>query len=175
MTTLTPIDPAALSRRLKAGDIRLIDIREADEFAREHVADAISIPLSNLEAAHLNLRAGMPVAFTCRTGMRTGANCDRLAAYVSEPAYVLEGGLDGWKKAGLAVTENRKAPLEIMRQVQIAAGSLVVVGAMLAIAVNPAFAWLSAIIGAGLVFAGASGWCGLAKLLSLAPWNRRAA
>ena len=37
MTVLTPIDAQSLSRRLKAGEITLIDIREPDEFAREHI------------------------------------------------------------------------------------------------------------------------------------------
>lgn len=108
MTTLTPIDPATLAQRLKRGEIKLIDIREPDEFAREHIAAAASLPLSGLEAGRLKIRSDIPVAFTCKTGMRTGANCDRLAAHVGEPAYVLQGGLEGWKKAGLAVVASRK-------------------------------------------------------------------
>ena len=173
MTSLTPLDAQSLARRLNAGDLTLIDIREPDEFAREHIAGAISLPLSRLEAGHVALRGVTPVAFTCRTGMRTNSNCDRLAAHVGEPAFVLEGGLDGWKKAGLGTNADRKAPIDIMRQVQIIAGGIVVAGAILALTVNPAFVWLSAFIGAGLVFAGSTGWCGMAKLLSVMPWNRR--
>lgn len=175
MTALTSLDAQSLSRQIKAGEITLIDIREPDEFAREHVAGAVSLPLSRLEAGHVALRGTTPVAFMCRSGMRTQSNCDRLAAHVGEPAFVLEGGLDGWKKAGLATEADRKAPLEIMRQVQITAGGIVVLGAVLAATVNPAFIWLSAFIGAGLVFAGASGWCGMAKLLAAMPWNRATA
>lgn len=174
MTVLTPIDPLALNARLARGDVTLVDIREADEFAREHIGAAISLPLSRLEQARLALEPRDAVVFTCRTGMRTGANCDRLAMHVDRPAYVLEGGLNAWKQAGLATVSDRKAPLEIMRQVQIAAGSLVLLGVALT-AVDPAFVFLSGAIGAGLVFAGATGWCGLAKALAFAPWNRRAA
>ena len=175
MTALSPIDVGTLARRLKAKDITLIDIREPDEFAREHIEGAVSLPLSRLEDGHVALRSNTSVAFTCRTGMRTNSNCDRLAAYVGEPAFVLTGGLDAWKQAGLNTNADRKAPLEIMRQVQITAGSIVVIGAILAALVSPYFVWLSAAIGAGLVFAGASGWCGMAKLLSIMPWNRRPA
>lgn len=175
MTALTPIDAQSLARKLKSRELTLIDIREPDEFAREHIDGAVSLPLSRLEAGHVALRGVTPVAFTCRTGMRTNSNCDRLAAHVGEPAFVLEGGLDGWKKAGLATNADRKAPLEIMRQVQITAGSIVVVGVALAATVNSAFIWLSGLIGVGLVFAGATGWCGMAKLLALMPWNRKAA
>lgn len=173
MTALTPIDAQLLSRKLKSRELTLIDIRESDEFAREHIDGAVSLPLSRIEAGHIALRGTTPVAFTCRTGMRTNSNCDRLAAHVGEPAFVLEGGLEGWKKAGLATRADRKAPIEIMRQVQITAGSIVVLGAILSAAVHPAFIWLSAFIGAGLVFAGASGWCGMATLLGLLPWNRK--
>ena len=175
MTALTPIDAQSLAHNLRSRELTLIDIREPDEFAREHIDGAVSLPLSRLEAGHVALRGTTPVAFTCRTGMRTNSNCDRLAAHVGEPAFVLDGGLDSWKKAGLATKADRKAPLEIMRQVQITAGSIVVAGAVLAATVSPAFIWLSAFIGAGLVFAGSTGWCGMAKLLAVMPWNRKAA
>lgn len=157
MTSLIPIDPATLAQRLKRGEIKLVDIREPDEFAREHIAAAASLPLSGLEAGRLKIRSDIPVAFTCKTGMRTGANCGSLAAHVGEPAYVLQGGLENWKKAGLPVVANRKAPMEITRRVQMIAGSLVVLGAVLAMTADPAFMWLAAIVGAGLVFAGATG------------------
>lgn len=175
MTTLTPIDARSLAAKLKSREFTLIDIRESDEYAREHIDGAVSLPLSRLEAGHVALRGTTPVAFTCRTGMRTSSNCDRLAAHVGEPAYVLEGGLDGWKKAGLATRADRKAPLEIMRQVQIIAGGLVLLGVILSATVNPAFIWLSGFMGSGLLFAGSTGWCGMAKLLSVMPWNRKAA
>ena len=89
-------------------------------------------------------------------------------------AFVLDGGLNAWVKAGLPVVANAKAPLEIMRQVQIAAGSLVLIGVLLGLAVTPAWFGLSAFVGAGLTFAGVTGFCGMARLLMLAPWNRRA-
>ena len=62
-----------------------------------------------------------------------------------------------------------------MRQVQIAAGTLILIGALLGTFVAPAWFGLSAFVGAGLLFAGISGFCGMARLLMLAPWNRRAA
>ena len=116
--------------------------------------------------------AGTDVIFTCRSGMRTATNSARLAAPVDGNAYLLEGGLDNWVRAGLPVEANRKAPLEMMRQVQIVAGSLVLAGALLGWLVSPLFFGLSAFVGAGLTFAGISGFCGMAKLLAFLPWNR---
>jgi rhodanese-related sulfurtransferase len=116
--------------------------------------------------------AGTDVIFTCRSGMRTAANADRLAAPVAGNTFVLEGGLDGWARAGLPVEANQKAPLEMMRQVQIVAGSLVLIGVLLGWLMSPLFFGLAAFVGAGLTFAGISGFCGMARVLALLPWNR---
>jgi hypothetical protein len=89
-------------------------------------------------------------------------------------AYFLQGGIEAWKAAGLTVHANRRAPIEIMRQVLIVAGLIVLLGLALGVTVHPGFFGLSAIMGAGLLFAGSTGWCGLALLLKLMPWNRPA-
>jgi rhodanese-related sulfurtransferase len=167
--SLPTIDVAGARRLLDQGAI-LIDIREADERAREHVPGAHHNPLSRLSAVELG--AATAVIFHCRSGARTAANAQRLGAAAECEAYILEGGIDAWKKAGLPVTVDARQPIEIMRQVQITAGSLVVAGVALGIWVAPGFLALSAFVGAGLVFAGVTGWCGMAKLLALMPWNR---
>jgi rhodanese-related sulfurtransferase len=169
---LTPLSPSDVRERQRGGRALLVDIREADEFARRRIKGALSRPLSAFEAAHLKIEAGEDVVFVCRSGMRTQANCDRLAAAVDGPAFVLDGGVDAWAAAGLPIEENRKAPLEIMRQVQIAAGTLVLLGVALGLVAHPGFFGVAAFVGAGLTFAGLSGFCGMARLLKLAPWNR---
>ncbi|MFX6811627.1 rhodanese-like domain-containing protein, partial [Acinetobacter baumannii] len=85
---------ADVAERLTAGRALLVDIREPDEFARRHVKGALSRPLSAFEAAHLKIEPAQDVIFTCRSGMRTGANCARLANAVDGDAYLLQGGLD---------------------------------------------------------------------------------
>jgi rhodanese-related sulfurtransferase len=159
---------------LAQGRAVLFDIRDPDEFARRHVKGARLRPLATLEADPLTVPKGQQAIFTCRSGMRTAANCQRLAAAVDGEAFVLEGGVDGWAAAGLPLVENRKAPLELMRQVQIAAGSLVLIGVALGFLIHPGFFGLSAFVGAGLTFAGVSGFCGMARLLGAMPWNRPA-
>lgn len=170
---LTPLKPPQVAELLAERRAVLVDIREPDEFARRRVKGALSRPLSAFEKAHLRLGAGRDVVFTCRSGMRTAANCDRLRAAVDGEAFILEGGLDAWTAAGLPVEEDRKAPLELMRQVQIAAGLLVLLGVGLGFWISPAFFGVAAFVGAGLTFAGATGFCGMARLLAGMPWNRR--
>jgi len=174
-TILKPLRPDDAAKRLADGRAVLIDIREVDEFARRRAKGALSRPLSTLDAKGLGLPDAREVIFTCRSGMRTSANGERLVAACGRPAYVLEGGLDAWDRAGLPVEINDKAPLEMMRQVQIAAGSLVLAGVILGLTVSPWFLGLAGFVGAGLMFAGATGFCGMARLLALAPWNRSAA
>ena len=173
MNPLVSLSPADVAARLKARTAVLVDVREPDEHAREHIAGAVTAPLSSFEAANLGLTPGKDVIFMCRSGNRTAGHCDRLAARVDGPAHVLAGGLDAWKKAGLPVKTDTKQPLELMRQVQMAAGGLILVGALLGTLAHPAFWGLSAFVGAGLFVAGATGFCGMARLLAVMPWNRR--
>lgn len=166
---LTPISPEDAQRLIAAG-ATLVDIREADEFAREWIPGAHNQPggaASGGSPAH----AGT-VIFHCRSGLRTLTNASALRACVAGEAYMLLGGIDAWKGAGLPVSANVKAPIPMQRQVMIAAGTLVLLGAGVGQFVHPAGWGLSAFVGAGLVFAGLTGFCAMANLLALAPWNK---
>ena len=59
-----------------------------------------------------------------------------------------------------------------MQQVQIAAGGLVLLGLIMSKLLAPGWIALSWFVGAGLVFAGITGFCGMARLLAVMPWNR---
>lgn len=170
LRTVTPDEAARLLREEGA---TLVDIREPDEHARERIPGARNMPLSRLEEAEASLRQGQPVLFHCRSGARTAGHAARLATTAGTvEACIIEGGLDAWKRAGLPVAADRRQPLELMRQVQIAAGSLVLIGVLLGFLVASWLFGLAAVVGAGLVFAGMTGTCGLARVLRLMPWNR---
>ena len=93
----------------------------------------------------------------------------------SESQPYLEGGIEAWRDAGQPTRKDPRQPIEIMRQVQIGAGSLVVAGYALGMLVHPGFHVVSGLVGTGLILAGVTGFCGMARLLALAPWNRRTA
>jgi len=170
--SLPRISPAKAKDLIEAGAV-LVDIREADEHARSRIPAARHAPLSRLNKLDVDPNASA-VIFHCRGGHRTAGNADRLAQSTDCAVYILDGGIDAWRNAGLPVIENKGQPIEIMRQVQITAGSLVFAGTALGLFVHPAFYALAAFVGAGLIFAGVSGSCMMARLLGLAPWNRRA-
>jgi rhodanese-related sulfurtransferase len=170
----TTITPEAAARMTREDGAVLIDIRDADEYAREHIPGARNVPLGRLDASALAHRAGRLVIH-CQSGARTSAAAGRIAALAGHDAvHLIQGGLDAWRRAGLPVARDHRQPIALMRQVQIAAGSLVLAGVLLGALVAPGFFALSGLVGAGLVFAGISGTCGLAHLLRLMPWNRRA-
>jgi len=165
--TITPHD----ANKAMAKGATLVDIRGPDEHAREHIAGALHVPLDRLEDLP---KVEGPIIFHCKSGMRTQAKEAALRAAAGfTPCHILEGGLEGWRSAGLPTRLDRKQPLEIMRQVQLAAGGLVLLGVLLGFLITPALFGLSAFVGAGLMMAGATGWCGMAKLLQAMPWNRR--
>lgn len=170
--TMTTVTPAEAQRLMRDG-AKLIDIRAPDEHAREHIPGAANVPVAAID----RIDAGdCPVVFHCRSGARTQGNAARLvAAAGGAPCYVIEGGLDAWRRAGLEVKADRGQPLELMRQVQLAAGALILLGVALGFLVSPGFFGISAFVGAGLMLAGATGWCGMARLLRHMPWNRRMA
>jgi rhodanese-related sulfurtransferase len=171
--TLPTITPQDAKRLIDAGAI-LVDIREADEHARERIPGAHHLALSVLDDADLAVHPGRPVIFHCRTGARTLGHAGRLADRVGDvcDAYVIAGGLDAWRKAGLPVVADRRAPLELQRQVQIGAGSLAFTGTLLGLLVSPWFFGVPLFVGGGLMVAGVTGFCGMALLLMRAPWNR---
>lgn len=170
--TLKPLSPQAIRQHLDRGAL-LIDIRSADEYAREHIAQALHVPLERLPEGAAAFDDAKAVIFHCRSGNRTKMNAQMLGACVTCETYVLEGGLDAWKKAEFPVVVDTSQPLELLRQVQIAAGSMIVLGTALGFMVSPWFFMLPGFVGAGLLFAGVSGFCGLARLLMKMPWNRK--
>lgn len=172
--TIGTISPRE-AQTLVAQGAKLIDIRDADEYLHEHIPEAHLAPLPTLEQGSLpaNLRAEQ-VIFHCQSGKRTQNAANKLSA-IAAPAQVwlLEGGIDGWKAAGLPVAKDSSQPLPLMRQVQIAAGSLALLGVILGYTVSSAFFLLSGFVGAGLILAGVTGFCGMARLLDKMPWNHR--
>lgn len=169
--TLRTITPAEARRLIDDGAV-LVDVREADEHARERIPGARNAPLSRLEEATLPT-AGRPIIYHCRSGARTLGHADRLALKAEGcEAYLVEGGLEAWRKAGLPVAIDRTQPLDLQRQVQLGAGSMAFVGTLLGLLVSPWFFVVPGVVGAGLMVAGLTGFCGLARLLVYAPWNR---
>lgn len=170
--SLPKISPQEAQRLVAEGAV-LIDIREADERARTHIPGAYHVALSRFDPSLLAASAGKTLIFHCRSGARTQSNAARLVAAAGAgcQTYILDGGIDAWRQAGLPTVTDARQPIELQRQVQIAAGSLAFLGTLLGLLISPWFLAVPLLIGAGLTMAGITGFCGMARLLVHAPWN----
>lgn len=170
MTTHSRISAHDLADQLAEREVTVIDVREPMEYASGHIANSLNIPLAHISKT--DLPRG-PLVLVCQSGNRSAKALSELQQLGHpHPVSDLLGGLPSWQQAGLPVRKLNKAPWPLMRQVQITAGSLVVIGVLLSQLLAPGWIWLSGFVGAGLVFAGVSGFCGMARLLAVMPWNK---
>jgi rhodanese-related sulfurtransferase len=169
------ISPRQLAELCKNGQIDLIDVRTPVEYRELHATDARNVPLDRLDpVALMQARNGSkdePLYLICRSGSRGRQACEKFLAAGFPNVVNVEGGTLAWAESGLPVVRGRKA-ISLERQVRIAAGLLVLLGALLGWLVHPAFVGLSAFVGAGLVFAGITDTCGMGLLLARMPWNQ---
>ncbi|MEB3276240.1 MAG: rhodanese-like domain-containing protein [Cyanobacteriota bacterium] len=171
MTTSTPLrlSPHELDEQRHSGRISIIDVREPMEYVGGHIPGSRNIPLARLADAPL---PDGPLVLICQSGARSERGVATLRRRgLAVGIADLEGGLLAWQAAQLPIEKRKGAPLPLMRQVQIVAGGLVLLGVILS-QVAPGWIWLSGFVGAGLMFAGISGFCGMARLLTVMPWNR---
>ncbi len=149
-------------------------MREPIEHKAECIEGACLIPLREISLEKLPSES-RPIVVHCRSGKRSEEACKKLLEQNPNlEICVLEGGIKAWKESGFTVKRDTDAGgyiLPLNRQVQLAAGSLVLSGTLLGAIINPVFYALSAFVGAGLMFAGLTGWCGMEKLLAQMPWN----
>lgn len=169
--TLIDVDAASLKALIDQGKAIVIDVREPAEHARECIPDAVLVPLSSFQPDKVTAN-GKRVVLYCASGMRSQQAAKALLAAGHVDVAHLKGGLPSWKQAGLPTKVDLKAPLPLMRQVQIIAGSIIVLGVVLGYAVNPLWFLLSGFVGAGLLFAGVTGHCGMAMMLAKLPYNK---
>jgi rhodanese-related sulfurtransferase len=173
---ITVITPEQLKQAGDKGEsVELIDVRTPAEFREVHVSFARNVPLDRLDPAALRAELGEkranPLYLICRSGARGKQAGEKLAAAGMTNVVNVEGGTLACEAAGLPLVRGKKT-ISLERQVRIAAGGLVLVGAVLGLLVHPYWAGLSAFVGAGLIFAGVTDSCGMAMCLARMPWNQ---
>ena len=170
------ITPVVLSELIQEHpDVRLLDVRTPGEFESAHIRGAYNVPLDTLPEHTREIRTvtEAQVVLVCQSGQRAGKAEDALRAAGMSNLHVLEGGINGWMAAGFDTVHGRKR-ISLERQVRIAAGSLVAIGGILALLINPVFAAVPAVVGSGLVFAGVTDTCMMGMLLARLGYNRPA-
>ena len=173
MQTISPREARVLAD--SHPDVKLVDVRSESEFGEEHIDGSINVPVDTLTSrvGELSCSGGAYVVF-CRSGTRAPMAADMLLQAGVQCVKVMRGGITAWKKEGFDVVRG-EGTLSVERQIRVAAGGLVLLGVLFAAFVHPAFALLSGLVGAGLMYAGITDNCMLGMMLMKLPYNRKAA
>lgn len=165
----------------------VIDVRTQMEHSEKSlVIPHFHIPLDELKPTDFMMRHGLNkdsnVYILCRSGKRAEKAADKFIAEGYHNVHVIEGGIVACEGCGYEVqghltsqetsTTYAKKPISLERQVRIAAGAIAATGALLGLLVYPLFGIIPLFVGCGLVFAGITDWCGMALVLTKAPWNK---
>lgn len=154
---------------------QLIDVRESAEVAADgSAAGAVLAPLSNDVAAAGLLDPRKAVYILCRTGARAVKAAALLEARGFADVRVVGGGMEAWRDAGYPVLRKGPATWSLERQVRLTVSLLLLGSFMLGNLAHPAFFILTPLIAGGLLFSAVTDTCGMASVLALLPWNRRA-
>jgi rhodanese-related sulfurtransferase len=171
MSTIEKISADQFRARQKDPAYCVIDVRDRAEYAAGSEA-ALCWPVNEINSEALRhfardqqLGPEKNIVLLCARGMRASQAADKLRALIPNPIAVVEGGMAALAPAG-------KQPVSIERQVRMAAGGLVLLGIVGSALLHPTFIAISAFVACGLVFAGATDWCGLGLLMMKMPWNQ---
>lgn len=176
MNNIHNISPIELQKILEANKALLIDVREKFEFQAEAIRSAINIPLSAFKVNKANIpnHENKKLVFHCKLGGRSLLVCQKLQKdNIGCDIWNLEGGIVAWKNAGLPIKISSKLCLPIEKQVQITIGTLTSLGVILGYFLSHGWLILPLIMGIGLINAGISGNCTMAKIMAKMPWNNK--
>lgn len=157
---------------IKAQDIQanemshIIDVRSRDEYLQEHIPQSLNIPLDELPNYLNTLRQMESIIVSCRSGMRANQACLQLEQLHLNNLQLLVGGLNGWKSSGRETVSLKKG-FSIMQQVQMIVGVMVLTGIL-----YPPLWFLGLIAGTGMLVAGLTNTCMMARILGKMPWNK---
>ncbi len=175
---MNTISPEKALELINTENAILIDVRSPAEFEQEHIAAAQSLPLDDIERhmKQLSLSEEKIVILQCQKGLRGEQARARLIKGASNPTqfFNLEGGIDAWKNANLPVisADGKPAGIPMPRQIQITSGLMILAFSLSYLSGANWAIYVLIVMGVMMIFSGASGWCGMVKLLLKMPWNR---
>ena len=112
----------------------------------------------------------------CRGGLRAKQAHDIAFGMGFNDAHtysIYEGGILQWIKEGKSVVKGAtNSKLPITRQTQITIGVLVIAFGAMGYLLDPIWSLVAGAMGLGLFLAGATGWCAMAQIVAIMPWNR---
>lgn len=98
---LIELDPSQVKALLDSGEAVLVDVREDDEFAEEHIEGSVLYPMSDFEIETWPNFPDRKIVISCLGGVRSAAVARKLISAGQGWAVHLKGGLNAWRDAGL--------------------------------------------------------------------------
>jgi rhodanese-related sulfurtransferase len=174
--TTKTISVRAAAKLAESAKFEMIDVRTPGEYETVHAQGARLHPLDALDPSAVMASrmapADSPLYIICKSGGRSAKACARFNAAGFENVVSIEGGTDAWAAASLPVQRGGRKVLPMDRQMQITAGLICLTGVVLGFALSAWFFAMPAMVGAGLMMAGLTGFCPMMILLGRMPWNR---
>jgi len=172
MTMFEMIEPGDFARRYDDDNgVKLIDVRNFDEFERVHVRGARCVPLEQVLKSATDWPHDDELVLICHSGQRAREAGRKLHAVGFTRLAVVDGGTQACVSHGLPV-ERSTNRLPLQRQVLIGTGIVLLIGLALGTMLHPVFTLITWLTSAMVIVAGLTGFCPMARMLAAASWNR---
>lgn len=174
MGNIQEIDAKIAKDIFNKEDTILVDVREPAEHRAEKIKSAHNLPLSKIKAEHiLDLKSGSQnIMFHCKSGKRSQDACKKIADDLPFDIYCIKDGFENLVNEGFDSIVSDSSLLLLDRQVQLVVSLMILSGLILYYFASPIGLLLPLMAGLGLMNAALTGWCGMAKLLAIMPWNQ---
>ncbi len=164
-----------LKEMIAVGDEKtlFLDVRSAEECYAAFVPGFVNIPTAELGKHEQALVRFERYVVLCASGMRArqaASNLEQL--FPGKEVMVLKGGLNSVAQGAEKELSRAGRILPVQQQMQIGAGSMIILATLLGTLVNPAAYLLAGGIGFGLLYAGCTGRCSVSRMLAHMPWNK---
>jgi adenylyltransferase/sulfurtransferase len=97
------LSPREVSERVASGELKIVDVRENWEYARDHIPNATLTPLAKIISQPKDAITSDNIVFVCEVGQRSAVAAEMAAALGMQHVFNLEGGMQAWRTAGLPV------------------------------------------------------------------------
>ena len=99
----------------------IIDVREAADFSKEHIREAINLPLSQIQknAAEISqrIKSASTAVVYCKAGIHTTSAIKQLKKHASETQFIsIQGGITEWKKTNYPVQSAAQQKQQLKRK-----------------------------------------------------------
>lgn len=154
MYQLQDIDPPTLNQWMKEQKALLLDVREADEFAQEHIPGAELMPLSTFDPASVPQLIDKQVVLQCKSGKRSAKAAQKMFQAGFKQVIHLQGGLLAWKAAEYPTCMCKDKPISSYRVVSVVLGALILLSTGLGPLALPSGLLISTLFGVSLILFG---------------------